>query len=302
MKDLNIIRHQRATKEIFELPFHKLLKEVESPSIILSPGEDIELKKTQIPYFFGCEFRENCVSMKNISEYNYLCADFDDANMQNRIDFLEFHKINYLLYTSINHKLKGSRDRFRAILPLSSPISKEDWMILSRKIKGSSAFTSSPIFAEVDPSSFSSNRGFCFPVLTQNYYSRISLGGTCISLSTFEQAYNKSKKEIEKQEAYEHIKTDLVRTSDDNQQLEVYKESLLSEINNLGIDWSRDGVNGKNGTGTNIIISRIIGKLINRGLTLSEILNFRNDISRDFSYQHRKEWEYCAKKFCKGSR
>lgn len=62
----------------------------------------------------------------NIKEYTAIQLDFDDGWMSVDQFIAENSDYRYYLYTSYNHGFKGDGDRFRVIMPLSTPLDPYD--------------------------------------------------------------------------------------------------------------------------------------------------------------------------------
>lgn len=184
---ISIIPSQKSVNDIRLISHDTFLTLVRNPPISINSVDDIASAKSNSGYFYGCSFRESYVKKENVLEYNYLIVDYDDADFKNKLSYLAFEKINFIAYTSINNKYKNNNsDRFRIIFQFNRAISKDEWADYSSKINGVCKFQKSLITSFCDPSTFTSNRGFCIPVSTPFYKYAIFNNGRNISLDDFD--------------------------------------------------------------------------------------------------------------------
>lgn len=291
------IPSQKEVYNIQKMSLDNLKDLIRNPKITITQPEQCEFAKLNSGYFYGCSFSANRVHNSNVVDYNFIIMDFDEnSNFRNKLEYLKLRNINFLAYTSINHKYKNiTTDRFRIILQLSSPISKSIWTAHSEKILGNSAFTLSDISTFADKSTFSSNRGFCLPVKTPFYKYAIFESGENISIEYFSECLTEIqniKSEMEKKRKRELERTKFASLFDKAENFDRKAEISSQIISNSiakGIDWSKDNV----GQQTNSLMASIIAKLIKNNFTLDECKDFRFKLGR-FSFTKIKEWNTCC--------
>lgn len=297
MKDLVIIPEHNQPKELSYISFDDLILAIKNPKITLSTftAEAARQLKDKLPLFYGCEFLSEHISSDYVTDYNYIIVDYDDTDKSKMIEFLEVFDINHVMYTSINHKLKGTKDRFRIIFPLDGVISKEQWDVLALSFNNLTGFHRHTIFSTADKSTFTSNRGFYIPVKTEVYDYSIYLSGTNLSFKSLLQEYRGNITRKNKQ-AMKLVKIQSEATPASKQ---IVQDRIIAETKALSIDWTRDGVNSNilgAGKGLNKHIASMVGKLKRSGHSEDEAENFIHNF-RDVTKTKKKEWTACVRKF-----
>ena len=111
------------------------------------------------PNIQGIEVKELCRRAKeNVIQLHALILDID-MYMTIEEALIVFEQYSYILYTTFSHDPKNSKDKFRIILPLTTPISGED--LEKRRMNFSEHFV-------CDAASFSVSQCFFFPSHSKN--------------------------------------------------------------------------------------------------------------------------------------
>lgn len=303
MKDLTIIQNRYDTSNIQTISFDDLVEQVKNPSIVTdkTTKEELEIVKNNSPYFYACEFLENRVVIDDVVHYNYIIADFDDCDSNLIINGCEMYNINYLMFSSINHKIKGTGDRFRVVFPLDGVITKEEWAILSTKMNGRPFFHCNNILGMTDASSFTSNRGFVVPVKTIHYFQKTKLNGNNLSFTSFNNEYVSALKYIRKKQNYLAVKEMEDKPEITEYSKKIVRERLIKRVSLYSINWTKEGVNSDIlglGRGlNNELYPSLVGTLKISGHSEFEAYQFISNFPA--SQKKIKEWEHCVRRLYK---
>lgn len=121
-------RHHALVEKVRELTWEQF-----GAWLVKMPPESDD--KESRGWYSGALFSDNYRHSDNFISRDLLTFDFDhvDENAYDALAYL-FRNTAHALYTTWSHKAEGKGDRFRLVVPLTRPVSYDEFQAISRKV------------------------------------------------------------------------------------------------------------------------------------------------------------------------
>lgn len=263
--------------------------------------------KHSAPFIHNCDYSNNYASGGNNYEYittfDCVVLDYDKGGIsyESVKNLLKSYNYRFAIHTSYSNT--NEIERFHVFIPFEKPLTIEEY---NRYYPGLLKF---PAFStrHIDPSTFSRGRGFCCPIYTQNYKYFVNQGNP-ITIDELELHLGKISQSF--CNPIQNIPTSGVSGTKPEAYYKKIAQSLITEAQNSGVDWSREGVNmnkltdlNRKPCGTDGFLFKCAVTLHNHqdyfdvGFAYNFVFQFSSNISsiKQLEWKHKVETVYFGK-------